>query len=157
LPAWMTRQQQQQDPADAVTAGAAASSNAAEDSKNSTYNNDHRFGNIDDWPKKGFRLFVGNLSNEVNDGDLYEHFARGYPSMQRARIIRDPKKDGASKGYGFVLFGDPIEFARAKRELDQSWLGGRPIRIKKYQKPPESDEPAHRQWKKKKKKKKRDE
>lgn len=90
------------------------------------------FDNIDDWPTNGFRLFVGNLANEVADHDLYEHFSK-YPSLQRARIIRDVKKLGKSKGFGFVQFGDALESARAKREMDQSWLSSRPIRIKKYQ------------------------
>ena len=86
----------------------------------------------DDWPKNGFRLFVGNLSNEVGDSELYDHFTR-YPSLQRAIVIRDVKQQNASKGYGFVSFGDALECARAKREMDQSWLASRPIRIKKYQ------------------------
>lgn len=86
--------------------------------------------NIDDWPDKGYRLFVGNLANEVNDVDLYEHFRR-YPSLQRARIIRNPRTH-STKGFGFVLLEDPLEYARAKREMDQSWLKSRPIRIKKY-------------------------
>lgn len=85
----------------------------------------------DGWPKNGFRLFVGNLANEVGDSELYEHFTR-YASLQRAVVIQDSKKQ-ASKGYGFISFGDALECAKAKREMDQSWLGSRPIRIKKYQ------------------------
>lgn len=92
--------------------------------------NQQKSDNIDDWPAGGFRLFIGNLGNEVGDKELMDHFSK-YPSLQRGRVIRD-KKSGASKGFGFLCFGDPLEGVRAKREMDQSWLSSRPIRIKKY-------------------------
>jgi RNA recognition motif-containing protein len=47
-----------------------------------------------------------------------------------ARIIYD-KANKTSKGYGFVSLLDPRECARAIREMDQSWLGSRPIKVKR--------------------------
>ena len=94
--------------------------------------------NIDDWPAGGFRLFVGNLGNEITDHDLFQHFSAKYPSLERAKVISSaaatgpkPKKK-AQSSYGFVCFANALECARAKREMDQTWLGSRPIRIKKY-------------------------
>jgi hypothetical protein len=81
-----------------------------------------------DWPDNDFRLFVGNLGNEVSDEMLLEHFQK-YTSTQRAAIIREPS--GKSKGYGFVSFSDPLQFAKALREMEQTWLGARPIRVKR--------------------------
>jgi RNA recognition motif. (a.k.a. RRM, RBD, or RNP domain) len=84
-----------------------------------------------DWPDNDFRIFVGNLDPTVTDLQLHQHFAK-YASLQQVRVIRDmKKKQQPSLGYGFVSLGDPLECAQALREMDQSWLGGRPIRIKR--------------------------
>lgn len=84
-----------------------------------------------DWPDNDFRIFVGNLDPTVTDLQLHQHFAK-YASLQQVRVIRDmKKKQQPSLGYGFVSMGDPLECAQALREMDQSWLGGRPIRIKR--------------------------
>ncbi|GKZ00990.1 hypothetical protein MPSEU_001050500 [Mayamaea pseudoterrestris] len=77
-----------------------------------------------------FTLFIGNIGAESTEVDLYNHFSEKYPSIHEAQIVRNA--DGESKGYGFVSFTQALECARAKREMDQSWLGARPIRIKKY-------------------------
>jgi hypothetical protein len=99
----------------------------------------------DAWPAGGLRLFVGNLGNEVGDAELLAHFASRYPSCRRARVVRDHKNQGASRGFGFAWFAEPIEGARAKREMDQTWLQSRPIRIKKYHPPGSSSSDPHRQ------------
>jgi RNA recognition motif. (a.k.a. RRM, RBD, or RNP domain) len=49
-----------------------------------------------DWPADDFRLFVGDLGNEVNDDVLGKAFSR-YTSYQRCRVVRD-KKSNKSKG-----------------------------------------------------------
>jgi hypothetical protein len=85
---------------------------------------------LSDWPDNDYRIFVGNLDPNVTDEQLYEHFCK-YPSLHQVRIIRDKKKNNTSLGYGFVSLLDPLEFAKAIREQDQSWLGGRQIRIKR--------------------------
>lgn len=63
-----------------------------------------------------FRLFCGDLGNEVTDDILTRAFNR-YPSFQRARVVRD-KRTNKTKGYGFVSFKDPNDFARAMREMN---------------------------------------
>ena len=60
---------------------------------------------------------------------LTRPIARSYPSFAMARIMFD-KNDGKSRGYGFVSLLDAKECARAIREMDQSWLGSRPIKVK---------------------------
>ena len=82
-----------------------------------------------DWPDNDFRLFVGNLDPTVTDVQLYQHFAK-YASLNQVRIIRD-NKTGNSAGYGFCSLQNALECAAALREQDQTWLGGRPIRIKR--------------------------
>lgn len=40
---------------------------------------------MDDWPENDFRIFVGNLGNEVSDEMLSLAFRR-YPSFNRAKV-----------------------------------------------------------------------
>eukprot|EP00584_Thalassiosira_punctigera_P010365 CAMPEP_0172527908 /NCGR_PEP_ID=MMETSP1067-20121228/2452_1 /TAXON_ID=265564 ORGANISM="Thalassiosira punctigera, Strain Tpunct2005C2" /NCGR_SAMPLE_ID=MMETSP1067 /ASSEMBLY_ACC=CAM_ASM_000444 /LENGTH=266 /DNA_ID=CAMNT_0013311733 /DNA_START=38 /DNA_END=838 /DNA_ORIENTATION=+ len=80
------------------------------------------------WPENDFRLFVGNLAKDLKQHHLEQHFGR-YPSFAMARIMYN-KADGKSRGYGFVSLLDPKDCAKAIREMDQSWLGSRPIKVK---------------------------
>ena len=81
------------------------------------------------WPENDFRLFVGNLAKDLKQHHLEEAFSK-YPSFAMARIPTN-KTDGKSRGYGFVSVLDPKDCARAIREMDQSWLGSRPIKVKR--------------------------
>lgn len=63
-----------------------------------------------------FRIFCGDLGNEVNDDILTRAFSR-YPSFLKAKVIRD-KRTGKTKGYGFVSFKDPNDYVRAMREMN---------------------------------------
>src|SRR5690606_9235230 len=58
---------------------------------------------LEDWPDNDFRVFCGDLGNEVTDEILANAF-RKYPSFHKARVIRD-KRTGKTKGYGFISFG----------------------------------------------------
>lgn len=82
-----------------------------------------------DWPDNDFRLFCGDLGNEVSDEILSHAFAK-YPSFQRARIVRD-KLTHKSRGYGFVSFADPFDCAKALREMNGKYIGNRPVKISK--------------------------
>mmetsp|Transcript_4246 Transcript_4246/g.8776 ORF Transcript_4246/g.8776 Transcript_4246/m.8776 type:complete len:291 (+) Transcript_4246:115-987(+) len=84
---------------------------------------------LDQWPENDFRLFVGNLAKDLKQHHLEEAFSK-YPSFAMARIMFN-KTDGKSRGYGFVSVLDPKDCARAIREMDQSWLGSRPIKVKR--------------------------
>lgn len=63
-----------------------------------------------------FRIFCGDLGNEVSDDTLIRAFSR-YPSFRKAKVIVD-KRTGKSRGYGFVSFSDPNDFTRAMREMN---------------------------------------
>lgn len=82
-----------------------------------------------DWPENDFRLFIGDLGNEVND-EILCHAFRPYPSFQRARIVRD-KYTHKTKGFGFVSFQDPFDCAKALREMNGKYIGNRPVKIQK--------------------------
>lgn len=71
---------------------------------------------LSDWPDDDFRIFCGDLGNDVNDELLTRTFNK-FPSFQRAKVIRD-KRTSKSKGYGFVSFKDPQDFIKAMKEMD---------------------------------------
>ena len=96
------------------------------------------------WDHNDFRLFCGDLGNDVTDEVrqfksfnlsnlllqvLTRTFSR-YSSFQKARVVRD-KRSNKSKGYGFVSFKDPADFTRAIKELNGKYVGSRPIKLSK--------------------------
>merc|ERR1719422_172095 len=81
------------------------------------------------WDHNDFRLFCGDLGNDVTDEVLTRTFSK-YASFQKARVVRD-KRSNKSKGYGFVSFKDPTDFTRAIKELNGKYVGSRPIKLSK--------------------------
>ncbi len=75
----------------------------------------------------GIRLFVGNLSFSLGDGDLREAFAE-VGAVERAEIVRD-RFDGRSRGFGFVEMRNEIDAAAALRVMNGRELAGRPLRV----------------------------
>jgi len=73
-----------------------------------------------------FHIFVGDLSNEVNDEVLLQAFS-AFGSVSEARVMWD-MKTGRSRGYGFVAFRDRGEAEKALSSMDGEWLGSRAIR-----------------------------
>ncbi|KAI0982826.1 hypothetical protein GJ496_000929 [Pomphorhynchus laevis] len=84
---------------------------------------------LQEWDPDDFRLFCGDLGNEVNDDTLANAF-KCYPSFQRAKVIRD-KRTGKAKGFGFVSFRDSNDFISAMREMNGKYVGNRPIKLRK--------------------------
>lgn len=73
-----------------------------------------------------FHIFVGDLSNEVNDEVLLQAFSTFGP-VSEARVMWD-MKTGRSRGYGFVAFRERPDAERALSSMDGEWLGSRAIR-----------------------------
>ena len=70
------------------------------------------------------KIYVGNLSFDSSESDLFELFA-GVGSVQNAEIVshRDTQK---SKGFGFVTMSNVDEAKRAVAELhDKEFMGRR--------------------------------
>ncbi|XP_074292803.1 uncharacterized protein LOC141619684 [Silene latifolia] len=82
-----------------------------------------------EWPENDYRLFCGDLGNEVNDDVLSKAFSR-FPSFNMARVVRD-KRTGKTKGYGFVSFANPLDLAAALKEMNGKYVGNRPIKLRK--------------------------
>lgn len=84
---------------------------------------------LTEWDSNDFRLFCGDLGNDVSDEVLVRTFSK-YASFQKAKVVRD-KRTNKSKGFGFVSFRDPQDFIRAMREMNGKYVGSRPIKLKK--------------------------
>lgn len=82
-----------------------------------------------DWDEGDFRIFCGDLGNDVTDELLTRTFNK-YGSFIKARVVRD-KRTNKSKGFGFVSFKDPADFIRAMKEMNGRYVGSRPIKLRK--------------------------
>ncbi|KAL5701899.1 hypothetical protein ACHQM5_027182 [Ranunculus cassubicifolius] len=82
-----------------------------------------------EWPENDYRIFCGDLGNEVNDDVLTKAFIR-FPSFNMARVVRD-KRTGKTRGYGFVSFSNPSDLAAAIKEVNGKYVGNRPIKLRK--------------------------
>lgn len=69
-----------------------------------------------DWSDDDYRIFAGDLGNDVNDELLIRTFNK-FPSFQRAKVLRD-KRTGKSRGFGFISFKEPQDFIKAMKEMD---------------------------------------
>ena len=58
---------------------------------------------LNEWDQNDYRIFVGNLGNEVTENHLIIVFNK-YPSFKKAKVIKE-KVSGKNKGYGFVSYG----------------------------------------------------
>lgn len=84
---------------------------------------------LNEWDADDFRLFCGDLGNDVTDEVLIRVFGK-FPSFLKAKVVRD-KRSNKSKGYGFVSFKDPQDFIKAMREINGKYVGSRPIKLRK--------------------------
>lgn len=73
----------------------------------------------------GAKLYVGNLSYNVTEERLQQHFAQ-YGSVVSARIITD-KFTGKSKGFGFIEMSSDQEAEKATSSLNGTDFEGRNI------------------------------
>lgn len=78
--------------------------------------------------EREFSVWVGDLSSDVDEYQLYKVFSAKYTSIKTAKVILD--SSGFSKGYGFVRFGIEEEQKAALYEMNgYVGLGTKPIKI----------------------------
>jgi RNA recognition motif-containing protein len=75
-----------------------------------------------------YSIFVGDLAQDVTETDLLQAFQPRFPSCRSVKIMTDPSTN-ASRGYGFVRFGDESDMQRALVEMQGFVCRSRPIRI----------------------------
>ncbi|XP_075152382.1 tRNA Selenocysteine associated protein [Haematobia irritans] len=78
--------------------------------------------------EREFSVWVGDLSSDVDDYQLYKAFSSKYTSIKTAKVIID--SSGFSKGYGFVRFGIEDEQQNALYDMNgYVGLGSKPLKI----------------------------
>ncbi|MGN6726947.1 MAG: RNA recognition motif domain-containing protein [Tepidisphaeraceae bacterium] len=75
----------------------------------------------------GKKLYVGNLSYDVDSSGLQELFS-AHGTVQSAEIISD-RETGRSKGFGFVEMGSEAEAQAAIAALSGQQHGGRALTV----------------------------
>ena len=81
------------------------------------------------------KLYVGNLSFDVNSGDLEQLFA-GHGTVDSANVITD-RSTGQSKGFGFVEMTSDTEAEAAIAALDGTDFSGRALKVNEAQPRPD--------------------
>jgi RNA recognition motif-containing protein len=72
-------------------------------------------------------IFVGNLSQQVNEQDI-EALFKAYGPVSSVKIIRD-MFTGESKGFAFVEMNDKAAAAKAMEELNTKEVKGKKITV----------------------------
>jgi len=73
---------------------------------------------------QGSNVYVKNLDDNIDDERLKQEFSR-FGTVNSAKIMRDDKAN--SKGFGFVLFANPEDAARAIGEMNGVIFGSKPL------------------------------
>lgn len=73
------------------------------------------------------KVFVASISWNTNENGLTRHFSQ-VGTVEEAIIVKD-KETKRSRGFGFVTFANPQDAEKAVRELDNSLLDGRNIKV----------------------------
>jgi len=76
-------------------------------------------------------VYVGNLSPDIDDIELYTLFKERYPSVHHASIITDK---GISKGFGFVHFLEKKDYEKCLKEMDGFIFHNKSIKVKERKK-----------------------
>lgn len=74
-----------------------------------------------------YRVFVGDISPEVNDEVLRKAFS-AFDSLSNAQIMWD-MNSGKSRGYGFLTFREKTDADQAIATMNGEWLGSSAIRV----------------------------
>src|SRR4051794_4045691 len=76
----------------------------------------------------GTRLYVGNLSYNVTEGELRDAFAEGGRNVVEVKIVMD-RDTGRPRGFAFVEMGSDDEANGAISSLSGREIQGRPINV----------------------------
>ncbi|XP_023321170.1 tRNA selenocysteine 1-associated protein 1-like [Eurytemora carolleeae] len=78
--------------------------------------------------EKNFSIWVGDLTLEVDDLELYKFFSARFQTIISAKVVLD--ESGGSKGFGFIRFGNETEQQTALTTMQGiAGLGGKPIKV----------------------------
>ena len=73
-------------------------------------------------------VYVGNLSEKIDNLELYNLFKEKYPSVHHTSIIT---RNNISKGYGFINFLEKEESEKCIKEMDGYIFYNKPLKVKR--------------------------
>lgn len=78
--------------------------------------------------ERDFSIWVGDLSPDVDDLELYKFFSARYQSVRSCKVVLDTT--GYSKGYGFIRFLEEREQQSAlSNMMGATGLGTKPLKV----------------------------
>ena len=89
-------------------------------------------------------IYVGNLSFDVTEDELQKLFEE-HGSVVSVNIIKD-RYTGNSKGFGFVEMENQADAEKAIKDLDESEIKGRNIKVNQARPRDEKSKPKRRNW-----------
>jgi hypothetical protein len=84
---------------------------------------------LTEWDPSHFRLFVGNISNDVTEEILIQNFIK-YKSLSKVKIPMD-KNQTENKGFAFLSFADPNDYLQCYKEMNGKYVGAKPITLER--------------------------
>lgn len=79
------------------------------------------------------KLLIRNLARQTTEAELREMF-EAYGRVQSCNLVMDVKS-GLSKGFGFVEMPKPGQAKAAMKNLNDSEVAGKRIRVKRAEEP----------------------
>ena len=86
------------------------------------------------------KLLIRNLARQTTEEELREMF-EAYGRVQSCNLVMDAKS-GLSKGFGFVEMPKPGQAKAAMKNLNDSEVAGKRIRVKRAEEPAQKGKPA---------------
>jgi len=86
------------------------------------------------------KLLIRNLARQTTEEELREMF-EAYGRVQSCNLVMDAKS-GLSKGFGFVEMPKPGQAKAAMKNLNDSEMAGKRIRVKRAEEPAQKGKPA---------------
>ena len=84
---------------------------------------------LTEWDPSHYRLFVGNIGNDVDEDLLINTFIE-YPSLSKVKIPRDDVK-GENKGFAFISFADADDYLKCYRQKNGKYIGSKPVSLER--------------------------
>jgi cold-inducible RNA-binding protein len=73
------------------------------------------------------KVYLGNLSKDMNDAQLND-LVQSFGTPERCEVAKD-RETGASKGFGFVTYGNDDHARAAIAGLDGKEVDGRTLKV----------------------------
>ncbi len=92
----------------------------------------------------GNKLYIGNLSFNVSEEQLNDHFS-AFGNVTSCKIITD-RDTGRSKGFAFIEMSTSEEASEAISQLDGQEYEGRNLRVNEAKPQEKRERPQRNRW-----------